>query len=80
MQFIDLAAQQSGIRHKLEQRIKAVLDHGNYIMGPEVGELEEKLAAFSGARHCIFGNFAFRLQDGYKVLESGRSRRFRRGR
>lgn len=53
MQFIDLAAQQSGIRHKLEQRIKAVLDHGNYIMGPEVGELEEKLAAFSGARHCI---------------------------
>ncbi len=53
MHFIDLAAQQFGIRHKLEQRIKAVLDHGNYIMGPEVRELEEKLAAFSGAGHCI---------------------------
>lgn len=53
MQFIDLAAQQSTIRHSLERRIKAVLDHGNYIMGPEVRELEEQLAAFSGPGHCI---------------------------
>jgi len=53
MQFIDLAAQQRRIRPDLERRIKAVLDHGNYIMGPEVFELEERLAGFVGARHCV---------------------------
>jgi dTDP-4-amino-4,6-dideoxygalactose transaminase len=51
--FIDLAAQQQRIRPELERRIKAVLDHGHYILGPEVSELEERLAAFTGARHCI---------------------------
>jgi len=53
MQFIDLAAQQRRIRPDLERRIKAVLDHGSYIMGSEVRELEEGLAVFTGARHCI---------------------------
>ena len=53
MQFIDLAAQQKRIRSDLERRIKAVLDHGNYIMGPEVFTLEERLATFAGARHCV---------------------------
>ena len=43
MQFIDLKTQQKRIRTKIEARIKAVLDHGNYIMGPEISELEEKL-------------------------------------
>jgi len=37
MQFIDLAAQQKRIRTKIEENIKAVLDHGQYIMGPEIG-------------------------------------------
>ena len=53
MQFIDLAAQQAPIREKIEARIKAVLDHGRYIMGPEVYELEEKLAEYVGVKHCI---------------------------
>jgi UDP-2-acetamido-2-deoxy-ribo-hexuluronate aminotransferase len=46
MQFIDLAAQQKRIRRQLDERIKKVLDHGQYILGPEIHELEEKLAAF----------------------------------
>lgn len=53
MQFIDLKTQQEPIRADIERRIKAVLDHGQYIMGPEVNELEQRLADFVGARHCI---------------------------
>jgi len=53
MQFIDLAAQQKRIRGNIEAAIKKVLDHGQYIMGPQVKELEEKLAAFVDVRHCI---------------------------
>ncbi len=53
MQFIDLAAQQKRIRMKLEERIGRVLDHGGYIMGPEIHELEEKLASYVGAAHAI---------------------------
>ena len=53
MQFIDLAAQQKLIRSDLEQRIAAVLDHGRYVMGPEITELEEKLAAYCGARFAV---------------------------
>lgn len=53
MKFIDLAAQQKHIREDVDRRIKAVLDHGNYIMGPEVFELEEKLAAYVDVKHCI---------------------------
>lgn len=53
MQFIDLAAQQRQIRDKIDARIASVLDGGKYIMGPEVRELEGKLAKFCGAKHCI---------------------------
>lgn len=53
MNFIDLEKQQELIRDSIEKRIKAVLDHGKYIMGPEVRELEEKLAAFTESRYCI---------------------------
>lgn len=53
MQFIDLSAQQRRIRDHIEARIKKVLDHGQYIMGPEIRELEEQLTAFVGVRHCI---------------------------
>ncbi|MCC5960520.1 MAG: DegT/DnrJ/EryC1/StrS aminotransferase family protein [Rhodobacteraceae bacterium] len=53
MQFIDLAAQQARIRSQIDARISAVLDHGSYIMGPEVVELEQQLADFCGAKHCI---------------------------
>src|SRR5690554_261347 len=53
MQFIDLAAQQARIKQKIDANIQKVLAHGQYILGPEVSELEEKLAAFTGAKHCI---------------------------
>ena len=51
--FIDLAAQQARIRPAIDKAIARVLDHGQYIMGPEVGELERRLAAFTGARHVV---------------------------
>ena len=51
--FVDLAAQQDRLRTEIEAGIARVLAHGKYILGPEVDELEERLAAFSGASHCI---------------------------
>ena len=53
MEFIDLKTQQARIRPELERRIAAVLDHGQYILGPEVGMLEERLADYVGAKYCI---------------------------
>ncbi|MDW3681728.1 DegT/DnrJ/EryC1/StrS family aminotransferase [Cupriavidus sp. CV2] len=53
MPFIDLKAQYRALQPQIQERINRVLDHGQYIMGPEVSELEEKLAAYTGAEHCI---------------------------
>nr|WP_115120321.1 DegT/DnrJ/EryC1/StrS family aminotransferase [Synechococcus sp. UW105] len=60
MQFIDLKAQQQqrladeqSLREIVDARIAAVLDHGKYILGPEVAELEKRLAAYVGVEHCI---------------------------
>ena len=53
MQFIDLKKQQKRIRKNLEFRINKVLNHGQYIMGPEVYELERNLANSVGVKHCI---------------------------
>ncbi len=53
IQFIDLQAQQSLIRDKINERVNRVLNHGKYIMGPEVQELEEALKNYVGAKHCI---------------------------
>ena len=53
MQFIDLAAQQRRIRKRIEASITNVLDHGKYIMGPEIQILEEKLARYAGVKHAI---------------------------
>lgn len=53
MQFVDLAAQQARIKEQIDRNIQKVLAHGKYILGPEVAELEERLAAFCGAKHCI---------------------------
>ena len=53
MEFLDLKTQQKRIRKPLEKRINKILDHGAYIMGPEVSELEEKLADYSGIKHAI---------------------------
>jgi len=53
MEFIDLKAQQARIRESIDRRIAAVLDHGRYVLGPEVQELEERLADYVGTRHCV---------------------------
>ncbi len=53
MQFIDLKTQSQRIEDKVMSRIKAVLDHGAYIMGPEVTELENMLAKFVGVEHAL---------------------------
>ena len=60
MEFINLNAQQQKLtpkgitlREDIEQRIKSVLDHGKYILGPEVLQLENALAAYTGVKYCI---------------------------
>jgi UDP-2-acetamido-2-deoxy-ribo-hexuluronate aminotransferase len=53
MEFIDLKKQQKKIRLEIDLSIKKVLDHGKYILGPEVFELEEKLAEYVGVNYCI---------------------------
>ena len=53
MQFIDLHVQQERIRDKIEANIKKVLDHGKYIMGPEIEDLEKKLAGYVGVRYGV---------------------------
>jgi UDP-2-acetamido-2-deoxy-ribo-hexuluronate aminotransferase len=51
--FIDLKTQYQALKPKIQERIETVLEHGQYIMGPEVGELEDRLSVFTGAKHCI---------------------------
>lgn len=51
--FIDLKAQYAALQPRIQARINTVLEHGQYIMGPEVRELEERLEAYTGAKHCI---------------------------
>jgi len=53
IEFIDLKAQQARIKEQIDAAIQRVLAHGQYILGPEVDELEERLAAYVGAKHCI---------------------------
>jgi UDP-2-acetamido-2-deoxy-ribo-hexuluronate aminotransferase len=53
MNFVDLKTQYHRLREPINARIQAVLDHGQYILGPEVGELEERLADYVGVSHCI---------------------------
>ncbi|AFN35497.1 DegT/DnrJ/EryC1/StrS family aminotransferase [Taylorella equigenitalis] len=53
MEFIDLAKQQQRIKSEIDSNIQKVLSHGKYILGPEVQELEEKLASYVGAKYCI---------------------------
>jgi dTDP-4-amino-4,6-dideoxygalactose transaminase len=64
MQFIDLEAQYKHLKTRIDSRIARVLNHGKYIMGPEVQELEEKLAEYVGVKHvvsCANGTDALQL-------------------
>ena len=51
--FVDLKAQYARLKPRMDARIRAVLDHGQFILGPEVQELEAELVRFSGAAHAI---------------------------
>jgi UDP-2-acetamido-2-deoxy-ribo-hexuluronate aminotransferase len=53
MEFIDLKQQYERLKPKIQERINQVLEHGKFIMGPEVIELEKNLAAFVGAKYCV---------------------------
>lgn len=53
IQFIDLAAQRARLGTAVDKAVINVIDHGGYIMGPEIDKLEKQLAAFCGAKHCI---------------------------
>lgn len=53
MEFIDLKSQYQQLKPQIDAAIQRVLDHGQYILGPEVTELEEKLVAYTGAKYCI---------------------------
>ena len=53
LEFIDLKSQYAALRENINTRIQRVLDHGQYIMGPEVAELEQRLAQYTGAKHCV---------------------------
>lgn len=81
MQFIDLVAQQDRIKDKLNANIQKVLAHGQYILGPEVHELEERLSAYTGAKYCItcangtdalqIAQMAFGIGPGDEVITPG---------
>jgi dTDP-4-amino-4,6-dideoxygalactose transaminase len=53
IQFLDLKAQQTRLGAPLRARIDAVLAHCQFVLGPEVAELETRLAAYAGAAHCV---------------------------
>jgi UDP-2-acetamido-2-deoxy-ribo-hexuluronate aminotransferase len=53
MQFIDLKTRHKLIGDKINARIQKVMDHGQFILGPEVRELEQKLAEYTGSKHCV---------------------------
>ena len=72
MQFIDLKAQYQHLKHKIDARIQTVLDHGQYIMGPEVQEFEERLAEYVGVNHAITcANGTDALQLALMAMEIG---------
>src|SRR5690349_12214058 len=53
MEFIDLRTQYQAYKSEIDARMKGVLSHGHYIMGPEIAELETQLADYVGLKHCI---------------------------
>ncbi|QXI49214.1 DegT/DnrJ/EryC1/StrS family aminotransferase [Pseudomonas anuradhapurensis] len=72
IEFIDLKTQQARIKDKIDAGIQRVLDHGQYILGPEVAELEARLAEFVGAKYCITcANGTDALQIAQMALDIG---------
>jgi UDP-2-acetamido-2-deoxy-ribo-hexuluronate aminotransferase len=81
MQFIDLKTQYQRLKKDIDAGIQRVLDHGQYILGPEVAELEDRLAAYVGAKYCIsvangtdalqIAQMAFGIGPGDEVITPG---------
>lgn len=72
MEFIDLKAQYAALKEEINQKVQSVLDSAHFISGPEVKELEEKLAAYVGRKHCITcANGTDALQIAYMVYGIG---------
>lgn len=72
MQFIDLKAQYQALKEEINQNIQRCLDDGRYIGGPQVKQLEEKLASFVGRKHCIScANGTDALQIAYMIYGIG---------
>lgn len=81
MEFCDLKSQYQRLKSDIDAGIQRVLDHGQYILGPEVAELEEKLAAYTGAKYCItcangtdalqIAQMAFGIGPGDEVITPG---------
>lgn len=81
MEFINLKAQYARLKADIDAGIARVLAHGQYILGPEVTQLEEELAAFAGSKHCIsvangtdalqISLMAFGIGPGYEVITPG---------
>ena len=90
MEFADLKTQYTVLRSTIDAHIARVLEHGHYIMGPEVVQLERQLAEYTGAAHCItaasgteallmslmaLGEAATRIPDHIAALRFRRRRR-----
>ncbi len=72
MQFIDLSAQYRALKTEIDANIQAVVDRAQFIGGPFVRELEERLAAFAGRKHCVScANGTDALQAAYMALGVG---------
>ena len=72
MGFIDLKGQNQRLKVEIDERIQCCLKHGKFLLGPKVAELEEKLAAFVGAKFCIIlANGTDALQVAQMALNIG---------
>lgn len=72
MQFIDLKTQYHKYQVEIDARMRAVLDHGKFIMGPEIGEMEKALASYVGVEHCIsVSSGTHSLEIALRALEIG---------
>ena len=72
MEFIDLKAQYRRYQPEIEARMRKVLEHGQFVLGPEVAELEQTLARYVGAAHCItVGNGTVSLEIALRALGIG---------
>ena len=72
MEFIDLKTQYHRSRQAIDERMRAVMDHGKFIMGPEIAEIEDVLARYVGVKHCItVASGTMSLEIAFRALDLG---------